>query len=245
MKKTIAILAVAALVAPAALGDWDPGDGYKMANDPQLPDPNGWDIHAEGFFMADDWLCSETGPVSDIHFWYSKHGDVGDLYGGTIQIFSDDPDPDGEGPEFSHPKLPVWTDWFGPGSLDFSTRLYGVGDQGWYDLVSGTYEENDHTEIWQCNIVDIPDPFIQQEGTVYWLGIHLEAVDEADELGWKTSLNHWNDDAARWHYNEWLELRDPITDESLDMAFVITPEPTTMGVLALSGLAVLRRRRRL
>ena len=44
MRKSIAVLAVMAMVAPAAVADWDPGDGHKM-HYPQLPDPNGWDVN--------------------------------------------------------------------------------------------------------------------------------------------------------------------------------------------------------
>ena len=39
------------------------------------------------------------------------------------------------------------------------------------------------------------------------------------------------------------ELRDPFTGESLDLAFVITPEPATLGLLALGALLCLRQRK--
>jgi hypothetical protein len=66
------------------------------------------------------------------------------------------------------------------------------------------------------------------------------------EVGWKTSWMHWNDDAV-WRLvggMPWYELTDPITGESLDMAFVITPEPTTMALLGLGAMALMRRKRR-
>ena len=40
----------------------------------------------------------------------------------------------------------------------------------------------------------------------------------------------------------WRELIDPRTGISLDMAFVITPEPATLALLTLGAIAVLRRR---
>jgi hypothetical protein len=48
---------------------WD----HKM-HFPQLPDPTGWDVKAG--CLEDDWECSETGYVTDIHFWGSWHGDM-------------------------------------------------------------------------------------------------------------------------------------------------------------------------
>ncbi|MCJ7578787.1 MAG: hypothetical protein MUO91_10085, partial [candidate division Zixibacteria bacterium] len=39
---------------------------------PQLPDLEGWDVYAVyPKTLADDWKCSATGPVTDIHFWGS------------------------------------------------------------------------------------------------------------------------------------------------------------------------------
>lgn len=96
-------------------------------------------------------------------------------------------------------------------------------------------------------------PFIQQQGTIYWLGLHVD-VDPltSQQIGWKTSLNHWNDDGVFWDDfggmgMAWQELRDPLTLESLDLAFVITPEPSTwamlVGALAIGLWTGLRTRR--
>ena len=87
--------------------------------------------------------------------------------------------------------------------------------------------------------MDIPEPFYQEVGTVYWLGIcaDVETVYPDPPLwGWKTSLDHWNDDAT-WSIFEppfiWNELYDPVTGLSLDMAFVINgsaePEEREFG----------------
>jgi hypothetical protein len=63
------------LVAAPATADWDPGDPYKM-HYPQLPDPEGWDVNfSPPLVPAGDWLCTRTGPVSDIHFWFSSQLD--------------------------------------------------------------------------------------------------------------------------------------------------------------------------
>ena len=56
--------------------------------------------------------------------------------------------------------------------------------------------------------------------------------------------NHFEDDAVWGDYPDpnWQEIQEPYSGKSLDLAFVITPEPGTLGLLALGGLALLRRR---
>jgi hypothetical protein len=55
--------------------DWSPGDAYKM-HSPQLPNAKGNDICLVHQAVADDFKCSETGYIRDIHFWVSWKGDV-------------------------------------------------------------------------------------------------------------------------------------------------------------------------
>ena len=67
-------------VAPTVLADWNEGDSYKM-HYPQLPDPCGWDVCLEDQWLADDFTCTESGAITDIHFWISWLDDVeGDPY---------------------------------------------------------------------------------------------------------------------------------------------------------------------
>ena len=126
---------------------------------------------------------------------------------------------------------------------------YGTGDQGWYDPNTGDSRRPDHNLFHQINIVNIPDPFTQIKDEVYWLDVSVSTVSESIRWGWKTSQDHFMDDAV-WaddptgSITGWQELIDPETGESLDRTFVITPEPATLGVLVIGGLAMLRRRRR-
>lgn len=85
-------------------------------------------------------------------------------------------------------------------------------------------------------VVDIEDPFIQQQGTIYWLAIQVNTARPIYYTGWKTTENHWNDNAVWSDGVDWHELWDPALPQppdpgaqSLDLAFVITttiPEPT-------------------
>ncbi|MBN1392783.1 MAG: hypothetical protein JW947_08285, partial [Sedimentisphaerales bacterium] len=72
------------------------------------------------------------------------------------------------------------------------------------------------------------------EPVVYWLNVQARVDSQGyARFGWKTSLEHWNDDAV-WavgddaNHTEWQELRYPpehqLHPESIDLAFSITTE---------------------
>jgi hypothetical protein len=241
------LIAVIALIfsATAADADWFPGDPHKM-HFPQLPDPNGWDVNSTfPQFLADDWQCSETGPVSDVHFWFSfRQNQPVPIDRIHLSIHSDVP-ADPKNP-FSHPGDLLWEAEFIPGDPYTKIIPYGEGDQGWYDPKSGEFVLHDHSLYFQANIENIPEPFHQELGKIYWLDVSIISP-EPDRIGWKTSLDHFNDDAVWWHHIPgtpplYHELIDPITGQSLDLAFVITPEPGSLIALGLGMLALLRRR---
>ena len=213
-----------------AFGDWDPCDSYKM-HFPQLPDPFGWDIAfcwagptEQRLELADDWQCTKTGPVNDIHFWISWEGDdVGTIESVMVCIYSNNPN----GPSgWSEPNVSLWSRYFPDGTSTITVRPYGTGQQGWYDPNTGMWLRPDHNNYYQVNITDINDPFIQKEGEIYWLGIHIKAVPFPEcRVGWKTAVRPQFMDDAVWRPltgGPWMELRDPNTYESLDLSFVIT-----------------------
>jgi hypothetical protein len=237
--RSLAILCLGAFLVAPVLADWDPGDGHKM-HFPQLPDEEGWDVNATfPKVLADDWTCSGTGWVEDIHFWGSwRHGDEGFIQAFRLSIHENIP-----GPPYSMPGEELWV-WETP---DFGVRpIDPPTQQGWYDPNTGEWNHPDHQAYFQYNIFLPPEMwFWQEEGTIYWLDISAFIEDPVNtHWGWKTSYLHWEDDAVYGDYPNfnWQELYDPLPPhESLDMAFVITPEPASISLLGL-GLVLLRRR---
>lgn len=198
---------------------WQPGDPTKM-HSPQKPKTGGWDIEFASSILADDWRCSQSGPVEDIHFWVSWMQDrMMPISGFSIAIHEDIPDPDGDGPKYSRPGRILWKSSFHPG--DYTIRDMEDDLQSWFDPSSGEWAHNDHVRWQQIDICTIENPFKQEEGTIYWLAIDFGSL---PFVGWKQSDSHFNDDGV-WRSNQnnqWIELRDPETKESLDLAFVIT-----------------------
>ncbi|HUT30560.1 MAG TPA: GEVED domain-containing protein [Sedimentisphaerales bacterium] len=222
LRKTLlsaCVLAVFLGAAPAAMGDWDEGDSYKM-HYPQLPKEGGWDVAFNQGRLADDWGCTETGPVTDIHFWVSwESDDVWPIDGFSARIWSNNPMGQFG---WSEPNELQWERDFAAG--EFTVRDMQPDLQGWFDPYSGYYNPQDHVSWQQINIVDIADPFVQEEGTVYWLEIDMWGT--GPTCGWKQSgEQQFRDDAVVWDSPYWMELRDPETGDSLDLAFVITSEP--------------------
>lgn len=243
---TLALVVGVILVTAPAQADWFPGDPSKM-HYPQLPDPNGWDVDVVTDTIYDDFQCTWTGPIEDLHFWTSWRGDnIGQITWIDVSLHKDVPANPAAG-EFSHPDSGMydqderlWFQRFYPGQ--FVEIPYGNGDQGWLapSFTQPQWNRPDHQQFFQINIPQIDAPFIQEEGTIYWIGLHIGVAEVGTEIGWKTTLDNWNDDSA-YYYGGWQELIDPLTGASLDQAFVITPEPATLALLTLGGLAFIRR----
>ena len=234
------------LAAPAA-ADWFDGEPHKM-HFPQLPDPTGWDVSGTvPNILADDWQCSETGPVSDVHIWGSWHSDIiGEIAEIRVGIYDNVPAVAGDPTSFSQPGSLLWIQSFS--STDIAViNPYGTGNQGWFDPAAGIALQNDHQLYHQINIENIANPFVQTFGEVYWLMVSLTVVPDpvGAEWGWKTSQDHFMGAATYLLPGAtWKTLNDPITTEPLDLAFVITPEPTSLALLLGCGLLMVRRRAR-
>lgn len=220
------MVALAWLIAVPVFADWVPADGHKM-HFPQLPDVNGWDVNATApVVLADDWQCSETGWVKDIHFWGSwMHGMEGQIVTIYLSIHEDIPADPPDIP-YSRPGTTLWE----AAITDFrvAVPVDPPGPEGWYDPSSGlVFPPGDHMNYYQYNVFLPPSQwFWQQQGKIYWLNISVQVADPVGtQWGWKSTLDHWQDDAvwANWGSLLWKDMYEPpLFMQSLDLSFVIT-----------------------
>ncbi len=234
------ILALAAAQAGAAQDgacDWQRGDLHKI-HWPQLPDfsAGGTVVSLSQAVLADDFRCLASGPVRDIHIWASFMEDALPKAGPasltlTLSIYSDVP---GDGKTSSRPGGLLWNQTFTPGQ--YTVREVYDGPGNWYDPVTGAYAADNHRRAYQYNFC-VHEPFMQQEGSVYWLGVSFVDADGDSSFGWKTTGRQWrwNDRAARLPQNgeEWLPLdyprEHPYAGQALDLSFVITSGDSTVA----------------
>jgi hypothetical protein len=196
--------------------------------------------------LADDFQCTKTGPITKVRLWGSWKGDIkGQIQKIHLSIHSDDPvglggtDPTNI---YSKPDYLLWSkDFNSPHFTETQfmdiTPLY----EYWWDPITGLLQPNGDHMIWQYDItIDSNQAFVQEgdpcQPIVYWLDAYvvLEPTSPADaNFGWKTSMEHWNDDAV-WSGNNgniWNEMRyppgHPYAPDSVDLAFSIITGQTT------------------
>ncbi len=263
-KIIMATVVVSFLFTPV-LGDWDPGDFYKCEY-LYLPDltEDGRDVNASlstngnDLILADDFLCSETGPITDIHIWGSWKDDVlPEGSAANVDFYLAIYDNDNGGPGDL-----LWSKTFTAGQ--FQTRMYAYGlQEGWMEPNSGEYTFPGDTQCWQYNFyIDEAEAFVQEWDEHYWLAVMAFPSDDTAKFGWKTTPREtegtmnsarWNVDMTPWDDTDlslgssWTYLAfqegEPAEWVDIDFAFVITPEPASLILLGMGGLAILRRKK--
>ena len=218
----------------------------------QLPDltANGIDVNAtQPLILADDFRCCKQTKITNITVWGSwrDNGYPLDAQGNPgnvtfkLSLHRDIPDPDGTGSKYSKPGSVLWYKTFAPGS--FTVTKEKDGDEGWYDpSIPTSYTFPGDWTCWRYDfVIPASDAFCQQ-GTVanpvvYWLDVQASPpLQTAFKFGWKTSSQHWMDDAV-WgsgvepYAGPWNELRypwghpyyqlPPLISPSIDLAFEI------------------------
>jgi uncharacterized repeat protein (TIGR01451 family) len=231
-RKTLSFLVAMVLIAASmtsmtnvAVADWESGDGHKM-HYPQPPwGPEGCSVNAtvsgSPCYVADDWQCSESGPVTGIHFWGHCEGSSCGIQFFEIQI-AEKTGPYGVGPILWDGEFPI--DEVIVSDPIPATPLH------WFNPLTGVSNDEVSEMYWQYNIENIDDPFIQVEGEEYWLiiGAHISVASAL----WGWEQDYWVDsfgspaifseDLNQWQYIGSVK----------DLAFVITGEEWECGTTA-------------
>jgi len=156
----------------------------------------------------------------------------------TLSFHRDIPaweNPDG----FSIPGPPLWIYRALAGQFLVGQWRSGI-DEGWMDPPLSYVFPGDHVCWLYTFHIPAPEAFFQSgtemEPIVYWLDVQARPLDLDAVFGWKTSLDHWNDDAV-WgqglepYFGPWRELRypngHPYAGESMDLAFALVNDPTS------------------
>jgi len=264
VRSAVLAVALSLVLAVAAHAHWDESMPAKWVQLPDL-DSTGMDVNCTfqdpyAYILADDFLCTETSLVDEIHIWGSWWHDVlpdGDPTAVAFSLSIHEDIPADHSPTgYSMPGELLWVMDFQPGAFTVQRWAENL-EEGWYDP-GQSYDPMGDSVCWQYNFtINEADAFLQ-EGTpevpkIYWLDVQAYPLEFGAFFGWKTSIDHWNDDAVAGIGQEpdiphWDELRypdgHPWYPESIDLAFVIgddldeldwgdapePPYPTTSGL---------------
>jgi hypothetical protein len=229
---TTALLAGFTVLAPTIRGaDWM-----------QSPDLNaGLNVKATApVILADDFLSTFTGPITNITIWGSWLNDDVDPWAQfRLSIHTNIP-----GLHVPGPEILGWTLFSTPKPFAFTDKVERL-----YDPETGLYANSvGPPRIWQYDFfIPMDQAFEQEFGNTYWLNVQalISPASPGAVFGWKTTDQPWMDKAV-W----WPDTMPPESADVLpwDMAFAINtvPEPTGLLLVGLGwGLLVWFRRRSL
>ena len=210
-------LATCSVISTRSFADWDPNNPLDAAKAKwiQLPDhnPTGMDVldtlqpfapvppGPQWKTLADDFLCTQSGPITDAHIWGSWLNNVlptnpnGVADPGAIQFkvsFWTDVPKSAANP-FSQPGNLLWTGTFSPGQFQVSPIVLPSQEQ-FYDPNGAQIIGTDNA-IYQYNFNNLMDAsgahFVQTQGTVYWFEVQANVLNIPGVVpatfGWKTA----------------------------------------------------------
>ncbi len=233
------------------------GPAYKWIQEPDLSD-FGMDVNATNpNLLADDFRCTVTGPITTISIWGSWfkdhipwHEDPNAVTF-TLSIHEDIP-ADQSPTGYSMPGNTIWLHTFGPTEFTAEIEMAGLLEN-WYDPALPLFDPLGDTVCWKYifDLQQYGEPFIQtgtpDEPVIYWLDVQAQPVDQDPEcmFGWKTSQQHFNDDAV-WtvgnepYMGDWNEMvyppEHPFAGQSVDLAFSIEGQEDPFILVDLTAL---------
>jgi len=218
--------------------DWQSGDLHTM-HWPQLPDfgTTGSSVSLAGAVLADDFLCTSTGYIREVHLWASFVDDRAPKEGSDaltveLRIYADSP---AIGQQGSQPGGLLWTQTFGPGQ--YTAQEVHDGPEDWYDPASEIHLPDNHRKAYRYSFCIASNPFYQQERNTYWLAVRVASSSVNYSLGWATTprRQRWNGDAMCLPTGQfaWTPMAYPrnhrYVDEPVGLAFVLASGDETAG----------------
>jgi hypothetical protein len=217
----------------------------KWIQRPDL-DVTGMDVHCtDPLILADDFECDESGRIVDILIWgswlddYYPYNEDAGLVDFTLSFHEDIP-ADESPTGYSMPADPMWLRDFNAGEFTYGRHAAGL-EEGWFYPPDDAYSWPADFTCWYYHFQIPAEEAFFQAGShnaprVYWLDVQARPHDPNTTFGWKTSLDHWNDDGV-WgdgiepYFGPWRELRYPpshnMAGESIDLAFRLITDPTS------------------
>jgi len=222
----------------------DTNDAVKYEQGPNLN--GGYDVWDSVSTLADDFVCTNPGPITDIHLWGSFYNDL--AFTNTINfwlgIFDDVPV--GPGNTYSHPGTNLlWQQWFAPGQ--YAENFWGTGQESFFDPVS--FSTSPETNVWYYCFYPT-NPFAQlgtaAASKTYWLAVFAEfgsvIGNNLNRFGWKTTTNIHNDISVYTGWAGYIPTNNPVwtqtllpTGAPLDLAFMLTT-PTNCCPVSITYL---------
>lgn len=251
----LALFALSAVVAAAPVTGpikWSQ-PAFQIGVDPTgLPIYWGWDEPSWSFLplppggpqAADDWLCKDQLPVTDIH-WWGSYPDWLDPAppvspaGFWFGIYTDIPVQPGI--DYSRPGDLIW---------QYYTTDYIETFVGWDVLIPGGPPID---ATFQYNVFLPETDWFYQPGanTILWLSIVAiyQPGGPVQDWGWKSRPHYFQDDAVRGIAGGgWTPLIGP-DDLSWDLSFELStvPEPGSLmalatGLVGVIGYGIRRKR---
>jgi hypothetical protein len=185
----------------------DTNDGVKYVQQPNL---QGLDVLNSGpWMLADDFICTQSGPISDIHIWGSWLSDSVETNSITFTLGIYDDVPVGGNNTNSHPGNLLWQQTFPPGQ--YAEELFGTGTETFLDpgppAIIGT-----DTEAWYYCFYPT-NPFVQT-GTnsapkIYWLAVYASLPPGNYNFGWKTTDTVQNDTSVHASWPGFMPTNNP------------------------------------
>ena len=217
---------------------------------PQLD--HGFDVKdsRDSIALADDFRCTNSGPITDIHVWASWLNDQpGTITNFWVGIYGDVP----AGTNYlngyvtnSHPGALLWWTNFPQGGQVVQGIYTNYASEYFYNPTNNIIMGSDSVVWYYCFYPT--QPFVQQGSptapTNYWLAIRAQLAPDGTLYGWKSSAVPYNDPAV-WVTtvngmpglkSNWQSITNPLTQQPLHLSMVLTTSNAPTGCFEGDGV---------